>query len=295
MPRPTKNAFHYPPLDTTSLRAGCCLTSIGSLAYRSGQKYPQAGHPKDFDFRWQRGRKLPDFALVLIAAGRGQWEAEDSGLQNVAAGDAFFLVPGGWHRYRPAPSVGWTEKWICLQGAILHNLVASGLLPGRCAQLRGGVRSGMEPRLDRLLRDVAAEPGVNHPSWGLRALTVMLECFETDSSNTAPSPRTGATDQALRFIRENAHRPIGVREVAAKCGLERRTLERRFASAGLPPVGRSIILQRIARAEQLLAETGMQVKEVAFASGFGSPQRMIYDFRRVRGTTPGSLRTGNSV
>lgn len=294
MRRPTKNAFHYPPLDTTSLRAGCCLTSIGSLAYQPGQKYPQAGHPKDFDFRWQRGRKLPDFALVLIVAGRGQWEAEDGGPQNVAAGDAFFLVPGGWHRYRPAPSAGWTEKWICLQGASLHNLVASGLLPGRCVHLRGGVRPGMEPRLDRLLRDVAAEPGVNHPSWGLRALTVMLECFETNPPRPEPAARPEVTDEAMRFIRENAHRPIAVRDVAAQCGIERRTLERRFNRARLPSVGRSIILQRIARAELLLAETPMQVKEVAYACGFGSPQRMIYDFRRVRGVTPGSLRTAKS-
>ena len=295
MPRATRNAFHYPPLDATSLCAGCCLTSIGALTYRPGQKYPQSGHPKDFDFQWQRGRKLPDFALVLVVAGRGQWETEQGGPQTVVAGDAFFLVPGGWHRYRPAPASGWTEKWICVQGASLHGLVVSGLLPDQCLHLRAGIRPGMEPRLDRLLRDVASEPGVNHPSWGLRALTVMLECFETESG-TGPEPaqRAGVTDEAMRFIRENAHRPISVRDVAAQCGIERRTLERRFNRARLPSVGRSIILQRIARAELLLAETPMQVKEVAYACGFGSPQRMIYDFRRVRGVTPGSLR-GKSV
>lgn len=294
MPRPPRNAFYYPPLEATSLRAGCCLTSIGALAYSPGQKYPQAGHPKDFDFRWQRGRKLPDFALVLIVAGHGQWEAERGGPQSVAAGDAFFLVPGGWHRYRPAPTSGWAEKWICLQGASLHNLVVSGLLPEQCLQLRAGISAGMEARLDRLLRDVAAEPGVNHPSWGLRALTVMLECFETDSTRAEPAPRDGVTDEAMRFIRENAHRPIHVRDVAVQCSIERRTLERRFAGAKLPPVGRSIILQRIARAELLLTETAMQIKEVAYASGFGSPQRMIYDFRCVRGTTPGRLRASKT-
>ena len=289
------NALFYPPLDATALRAGCCLTSVGSLSYHPGQRYPQAGHPKDFDFRWQRGRKLPDFALVLVTAGHGQWEAVTGGRQAVGAGDAFFLVPGGWHRYRPEPATGWTEKWICVQGASVHGLVAAGLLPGQCLHLRGGARRGMTERLDRLRRDVAAKPGLNRPSWGLRALTVMLECFETDTPLEPPAARAGGAEAAMRFIRENAHRPIGVPEVAAECGLERRTLERRFRSAGLPPVGRSIILHRIARAEQLLTETGMQIKEVAYACGFGGPQRMIYDFRRVRGTTPGSFRTGNSV
>lgn len=289
------NTFHYPPLDAAALRAGCCLTSIGALTYRPEERYPQGGHPADFDFRWQRGRKLPDFALVVITAGRGHWEAEKGGLRRVAPGDAFFLVPGGWHRYRPEASTGWTEKWICVQGASVHALVAAGLLPGQCLHLGGGKREGMLLRIDRLLRDVAANPRLNRPSWGLRALTVMLECFESQSPAEAPVGRSGGAEAAMRFIRENAHRPIGVREVAAECGLERRTLERRFRNAGLAPVGRSIILQRIARAEQLLTETGMQIKEVAYASGFGSPQRMIYDFRRVRGTTPGSLRRGNSV
>ena len=100
---------------------------------------------------------------------------------------------------------------------------------------------------------------------------------------------------AMQFIRDNAHRPIRVRDVATDCGLERRTLERRFRGAGLPPVGRTIILERITRSEILLAETGMQVKEVAYACGFGSPQRMIYDFRRIRGTTPGRLRARKTV
>ncbi len=286
-----KNSFHYPPLDATSLRAGCCLTSIGALTCQAQQKYPQSGHPRDFDFQWTRGRKLPDFALVLIVAGRGEWEAERGQRETVTAGDAFYLVPGGWHRYRPAPASGWTEKWVCLQGASLHGLVGAGLLPDRCLHLSRGTRRGMEPRLDRLLRDVAAKPGTNLPSWGLRALTVMLECFEPVGKKDEPAARPdSATEAASTFIRDNAHRPIGVRDVAAQCGLERRTLERHFHRAGLPPVGRSIILQRIARAEMLLAETGMQVKEIAYACGFGSPQRMIYDFRRIRGTTPGRLK-----
>lgn len=289
------DAFFYPPLDATALRAGCCLTSIGALVYRPGQRYPQSGHPHDFDFRWQRGRKLPDFALVLITAGRGQWEAEQGERQRVTAGDALFLVPGGWHRYRPEPSTGWAETWVCLQGSSVHSLVAVGLLPGQCLHLRGGIQSGTVRRIDRLLRDVASKPGQNRPSWGMRALTVMLECFESAAPHEPPAVRAGGTDAAMRFIRENAHRPIGVREVAAQCGLERRTLERRFRSAGLPPVGRSIILQRIARAELLLTESAMQIKEIAYACGFGSPQRMIYDFQRVRGATPSRFRAGKSV
>ncbi len=146
----------------------------------------------------------------------------------------------------------------------------------------------MTERLDRLRRDVAAKPGLNRPSWGLRALTVMLECFETDTPSSRPPPvRAGPSRHALHPAKTPTVR-IGVREGGGRVRVGTPHLERRFRGAGLPPVGRSIILQRIARAEQLLTETGIQIKEVAYACGFGGPQRMIYDFRRVRGTTPGA-------
>jgi quercetin dioxygenase-like cupin family protein len=31
-------------------------------------------------------------------------------------GDAFFLVPGQWHRHRPLPDTGWTLCWISFNG-----------------------------------------------------------------------------------------------------------------------------------------------------------------------------------
>lgn len=289
------NAFHYPPLEAKALRGGCCLTSVGTLVYGRGESYPAAGHPAEFDFNWERGRVLADFALILIVKGSGEWECRGGELAKVSAGDVIYLVPGGWHRYRPAISVGWDEKWINVRGAVVHGFVRAGMLPDQCTHLVGGVYGSLETRMDRLVRDVMADRGTNHPSWGARALSLFLECFEDHSAPGSVSEHAvPGVDTALQFIRENAHRPIGVKEVASACGLERRTLERHFERAGLGPVGRRILDERIARAEMLLSETGMQIKEIAFACGFGGAQRMIYDFRRSRGITPGQVRQRKS-
>lgn len=285
------NSFHYPPVEANALRGGCCLTSVGVLSYGPGQKYPAAGHPSEFSFDWKRGRILADFALVLVTKGRGEWESEACGLTKVSAGDVLYLVPGGWHRYRPSSAIGWKEKWISLRGSVVHGFSRAGMLPDGCTLRAGGIRAHLESRLDRLVRDVMADREMNRPSWGVRALSLFLECFGDQSPAEPVFQHAEPTlETALRFIRENAHRPIGVREVAASCGLERRTLERHFERAGLGPVGRRILDERIARAEMLLVETGMQIKEIAFACGFGGAQRMIYDFRRNRGMTPGKMR-----
>ncbi len=285
------NSFHYPPVEAAILRGGCCLTSVGALSYGPRERYPASGHPAEFSFDWKRGRVLADFALVLITAGRGEWETRDGGLTRVSSGDALYLVPGGWHRYRPVPATGWKEKWISLRGSVVHGFSRAGMLPDVCTHRPGGLRAHLESRLDRLVRDVMADRGSNRPSWGVRALSLFLECFGDQlPADSAPRHADSSIETALKFIRENAHRPIGVEEVSAACGLERRTLERHFERARLGPVGRRIIDERIDRAEMLLVETGMQIKEIAFACGFGGAQRMIYDFRRSRGITPGKMR-----
>lgn len=284
-------AFHYPPVDAHSLRSGCCLTSVGSLASKPGLPYPPPGHPRDFDLPWGEGRSIPDFALVFITSGTGEWESRDEPRTEVHAGDALYLVPGGWHRYRPKPATGWMEKWICLRGPALHALVGAGALPRACKRLAG--IPCPETEFNRLFDDVLAEPGRNRPSWGARALAVLLESFEKLNPVAAAPPRIDTIAEAgLRFIRENAHRAIKVGDVAEACGVQRRTLERHFEQAGMGTVARSIVAERILRAEILLRETQLQVKEIAHACGFGGAQRMIYDFQRHCGTTPGQFRQG---
>jgi len=286
------DGFHYPPVDERIMRFGCYLTSVGKLHYTPGQNYPVAGHPARYAFDWKKGRSVGDHALILITDGNGQFETKEDGLRSLGPGDVIYLVPGQWHRYRPNRHAGWTERWICLNGAVLHSLRAECILPPRCAHAPGSAKPRTEQRLDRLLQDVAEAPRLNQPSWGARSLSILLECFgdaDAPENVTAEMPDPIISD-ALRFIRENCHRPIRVRDIADHCHLERRTLERRFSSACPHPIAQSIILSRIERAEMLLADTILPVKEIAYACGFGSPQRMIYDFRRHRGITPGAMR-----
>lgn len=282
--------FHYPPVDLRVLRSGCYLTSVGALTYQPGQSYPVAGHPREFALHWSSGRTLTDFALVMIVEGAGDWESPRGERARVTAGDLFYLVPGGWHRYRPAGDRGWTEKWCCLTGEIVHRMIDANLLPRRCRRVPGGVKKETEKRLDRLRQDILREPGENHPSWGLRALSLLLESLGDRPRVGHPSQVHPVVETAVRFIRENLHRPLQVTDVATHCRVERRTLERAFSRHSLGPIGQFLVRERILRAEMLLRDTELSIKEVAFASGFGGTSRMIYDFRRHRQTTPGAFR-----
>jgi len=95
---------------------------------------------------------------------------------------------------------------------------------------------------------------------------------------------------ALRFIRENAERPIEVTDVAEFVDLSRRSLETKFAkSIGRSPAA-EIRRVRIERAKRLLAETSDPITNVVFASGFNSRQVFSSIFRRETGMTPTDFR-----
>lgn len=288
------DGFYYVPVGAAALRGGCYLTSVGSLRYGPHEQYPTSGHPQEFDFNWQRGRVLADFALVLIVEGHGVWETKATGSVGIAAGDAFFILPGQWHRYRPDESTGWLENWICLRGQAVHGLVRAGILPSTSQVMRGRVKKPLRDRFERLLANVAERPQENLPSWGARALAILLECCSDPEVLVADSGSQVAPplDKALRFIEDNCHRPLRVAHVAAHCGMGQRTFERHFKAAGLGSVGNYIIRQRVWRAQLLLLETRMTIKEISYICGFGGPCRMIYDFRACCGVSPDRWRAG---
>lgn len=283
--------FHYLPVDSESITTPCYLTSIGTLIYDKGIPYPIKGHPKEFDFHWSRGRMIADYALVLIRQGCGEFQVDGDPLA-VGAGDAFYLAPGQWHRYRPSERSGWTESWISLRGFSIQRYILSRHVPKTCTLLHGVASEHLLKQIQNLENDVFEFPLQNNPSWGARALAILIECFETPKNARCVSKEhtDGVVDRALRFIKESCHRSIGVNDVAQACGVNRRMLERCFSRAELGPVGRRIIVERIGRAEVLLADPDIPIKEIAFACGFGSPQRMIYDFHVHLKDTPGRYR-----
>ena len=95
---------------------------------------------------------------------------------------------------------------------------------------------------------------------------------------------------SLAFIRDNAHRPIGVTAVVNQTDLSRRALERRFTQAVGRTIREEIVRCRLERAKRLLLQTELPTHRVAEASGFGNFKPMARAFRREEDVSPGEFR-----
>jgi len=102
--------------------------------------------------------------------------------------------------------------------------------------------------------------------------------------------RNADVRKALRFIRENAGRPIQVADIVKVTALSHRTLNDRFHSE----LGCSIIKQltraRIAYISRLLTETEMRIHEIATMVGYEDDRHFSRYFKRATGMTPQAYR-----
>jgi LacI family transcriptional regulator len=99
-----------------------------------------------------------------------------------------------------------------------------------------------------------------------------------------------AVAAALRFVRENSHRPIRVDDVAQAAFVGRRTLENRFRELLQLSVHEAIRRERIQRACRLLKETDMLVEVLSEACGYATRERFNQAFKQETGTTPSEYR-----
>jgi len=100
--------------------------------------------------------------------------------------------------------------------------------------------------------------------------------------------------EAIRLIWQQSNRKMTVTSLLRQLRTTQRTLQRRFLAAVGHRIRDEICSCRLDRARRLLAATGMSIKEVAFAAGFRSADRMCRAFHRTEGITPSEYRRRHS-
>ncbi len=294
------NIYHYLPADDDLLSWGIYMTGCGRCTAIKNAPYPPAGHPSLYNFDWREGRVLPEFQLLLITDGSGEFRSRPHGDVPVAHGDILFLFPGVWHSYRPHKSSGWTERWISINGDLVHRLQDRGVISADTPVQAANHPEQLAAQFDALIREVHAHPSQNSIPLSLQAMglvgSVVNACRETGLADPTPSARRGIDDplvaNVVDAIWSHSHRQLSVDDLIAPLDAARRTVERRFRKATGHSIHDEIARCRLRRAKRLLRETDLPVKVVTYLSGFSSEERMRVTFQKQEQCSPQSYRAG---
>jgi AraC-like DNA-binding protein len=295
-----ENFFRYIPVRPRDVHWGLYVTGAGCTRIPPHAPYPPARHPELYDFTWDHGRTLPEYQVVYITAGQGEFESSPTGTREITAGTVFLLFPGVWHRYRPARETGWDEYWVSFSGRNMENLQAEGFFVPEEAVLRAGVTDAILVPFRQLLVRLRAEPaGFPHlmAADAMEILAAILAVVPTESpAMVAKGPQDVTTyedrivAEAMRLIWGQTQEPMSVDRVAKQLPLTRRSLERRFRAVVGHTIHEEIVRCRLERASRLLANTSLSIQEVAIAAGFASTDTMGRTFQRVEGVSPRDYR-----
>lgn len=167
----------------------------------------------------------------------------------------------------------------CGNEAIICDAPAPTLTSIDVGYLRVGFRAG--ELLDELMS------GGTAPSKSILVPPTELVPRQSTDAYAASDPMVS---RALRFIAENSHERIEVKEVVSAVATNRRSLERRFRDSIGRSISEEITRLRLERAKRRIVETDAPMKYVAMESGFRNADHFYKVFTRVEGITPSQFR-----
>lgn len=291
----------YFPVTDAAIAVGLYITGVGSEHIDANQPYPNPLHPEMYEFSWNTGRVLPEYQLVYIDSGEGEFESASAGKIAIHAGLVMMLMPDEWHRYRPNPKIGWREYWVSFNGHLPHLWQRNGVIvPAH--PVRSVIQRDIFINTFQEIMRTAKERPKERLSKSFEGLALLAKMFTTitpctDASAVGSTPnRSESNDtlvnEAVELIWNYSHRSLSVGSIARSLGVTRRTLERRFRFARNKTVIEEITACRISRVQRLLLETHLSIKQIAYLTGFSSPDYLATIFRKNLDVSPKDYRFG---
>lgn len=243
----------------------------------------QTGHLPPFS-----RRALPTRGLVYISEGRGTYEEyEPRPLRLSVEGPAvMWLTPGVLHGYGPDAD-GWAEHWVLFEGEPYAAFEASGL-GGRHRPVL--TLSRPIDAAEEIFAELREAVGAVGPRSELAASVAAQRLLLAILDATDPIEVAAGGASVVDVVARSAARALSVGERAAEVGLTSRGLGEAVRAATGLTVNDFVIEVRMSRAQTLLAETRLDVGQVAVRVGYEDPAYFSRVFRRRAGISPSAFR-----
>lgn len=289
----TKEQIHsrYLIVNELDLLWGLTINTVGKQSVKKNEPYPPGNHPTRYLFSTQKGRVLNEYQLLYITKGKGSFASASCKKTEIKAGNMFLLFPGEWHCYEPDSSTGWEEYWIGFKGENIDNRIANGFF----SPLKPVFYVGIQDEIVQLYNQgivVAREQKTGFQQMLAGIVNHLLGlAFSLDKySGFENLEVANHINKAKIIFSENLQQKVKPEEVAQQLNMSYSWFRRLFKEyTGFAPA-QYIQELRIQYAKELLTNTNMSIKEIAFTSGFENTEYFFLAFRKKADCTPSKYR-----
>lgn len=273
------------------LQWGLTVNTVGMQHIERGMAYPPRNHPTRYLFSTEKGRILEEFQLIYIIKGQGFITTTEISNIRVSEGQMFLLFPGQWHSYHPDHRSGWTEYWIGFNGNQIEKYTNSGFF----RQQQPIYNIGIQDEIVHLYRTailIAKEQKAGYQQMLAGIVNMVLGyAYAYDKQSSFENMQVIHQINKAKIIMADSYDvDISPKEIASKVNMSYSWFRHIFKEyTGIAPI-RYIQELRINKSKELLTNTSLPIKEIAFETGFNKVEYFYSIFKKRTGYTPDKYR-----
>ena len=237
---------------------------------------------------------MSEYQFVYISKGKGIFESESTKKRAIAKGQIMILFPGQWHSYQPLKDIGWNEYYIGFEGSIIDSIINKSFISSQNQVLDVGTSEELVNLFSTAIR-VAKEDKKSAQQYLAGIVFHILGMILALSQNKNYEAResTQVIERAKIIMGENIHKDIDVKEIASKLGTSYSWFRKFFKEyTGYAPAQYFQEL-KLRKAKELLTETNLPIKEIAYELNFSSIEYFLSFFKQRVNITPSEYRKVN--
>ncbi len=286
-------AFKYLIANDNDLKFNAVVNAVGSQRIVPHSEYPLHVHPADYFFDPSKGRVLHEWQLLYITQGKGTFRSSRTSDVPVNRGTMILLHPGELHSYQPQPSTGWSEYYIGFEGRTFDRMLQLLKLDGEEQVWEIGLNNELTQLYERAF-EIASDQKIASQSLLSGIVCHMLGLLNFLIRNRTNHAATDLLQQAVEkakiIMDSKITEEIDLAALSSELNMSYSWFRKTFKEyTGLSPA-KYFQQLKLRRAQRLLSDTQLSVKEIAYSLGYKSTEHFFAIFKKSTGRTPLSYR-----
>ena len=229
------------------------------------------------------------YIIHYVISGKGVFYS-DAHKYEIQKGQLFVIFPGTIVKYQADEHEPWHYTWITFSGDDADNIL------GELGLTRQNPVMDIknESEVINLIRKMPQEHGTN-VSENLLFTAKLYEFMSllTDNKTEEGKSENIYLETAIRYIKANYHKELGVEQVASHIGISRKYLFAIFKKAHSVSVKEYITNYRIEKAKQFLLDKSLSIGNIAYSVGYKDQLTFSKMFKFKTGFSPSKFREKN--
>lgn len=242
-----------------------------------------------FDKYYRKRENSEVFSIELVLEGSMVF-FQDGKKYRVMPGEIYFVHLDRENEVSLGPEKTCHRLACCLTGKSLNNILHSTSLFERDV-----LKLQNPEKIESLMRKCLEEFKEMRPNYRLRAAAVSFELLLELSQNMNQTDSTGLIARAVEIMEHHLSRRLSLKQLANILGSSAPSLSRIFQkNLQESPINYFIHLKMEA-AKSMLANTNLQIQEIAHRVGYENPLYFSTEFRKRTGQSPRQYRKTSKV